>query len=121
MIEKIKVLFHIDRNDEETLILSLNNIRNFIEEANAENYTYEIILLANYKAPLLFLKNNINKNTLEFIKNLKEKGVKVLICEKSMKSLKITKEELIDECEITPSGVFTIAKLEKLGFAYIKP
>ncbi len=121
MSERIKVLFHIDRNDEEVLTLSLNNIKNFIDEAMVENYEYEIVLLANYQAPLLFLKKSINKNVLEIIKNLKENGVNFLICEKSMKSLKITKEELIDECETTPSGVFTIAKLEKQGFAYIKP
>ncbi|MFP3229800.1 MAG: DsrE family protein [Caldisphaera sp.] len=121
MIEKIKVVFHIDNDNDEILNLSLNNIRNLIDESVSENNLYEIVLVANYKAPLLFLKANINKDKLRFIKELKEKGVKFLICEKSMRALNIKREDLIEGCETTPSGVFKIADLEKEGFAYIKP
>ncbi|MGC8572759.1 MAG: DsrE family protein [Caldisphaera sp.] len=121
MNHKIKVVFHIDKDEDEILRLSLNNIKNFIDESLLENYLYEIALVANYKAPLLFLKSSINEDKLRFIKELNERGVKIYICERSMKALNIRKEDLIDYCKTTPSGVFKIAELEKEGFAYIKP
>lgn len=119
--KKLKVVFHIDIDSKEMLKLALNNIKNFIQESELEKYEYEIVLISNYRSPLLFLRKNIEKDVLDTIKTLKEKRVEFLVCENSMRSLGIKKEELIDECLTIPSGVFKIAQLEKEGFSYIKP
>ena len=52
---------------------------------------------------------------------LANRGVKFEICEITLKSRKLTKDQFIQEAGFTPSGVVRLAKLQKEGAAYIKP
>ena len=52
---------------------------------------------------------------------LKNRGVKFEVCEITLKNRGLKKEQFIEEADFTPSGVVRIAKLQKQGFAYIKP
>jgi len=52
---------------------------------------------------------------------LKGRGVDFEICEITLKNRGLKKEQFIQEADFTPSGVVRIAKLQKLGNAYIKP
>ena len=49
------------------------------------------------------------------------RGVKFEICEITLKNRNLKKEQFIQEADFTPSGVVRIAKLQKQGFAYIRP
>ena len=48
-------------------------------------------------------------------------GGKFEVCEITLKNRGLKKEQFIEEADFTPSGVVRIAKLQKQGFAYIKP
>ena len=50
-----RVVFHLDRDDQLPLKIALGNIKNLFNEI--ENA--KAIILANFKAPTLFLKSNI--------------------------------------------------------------
>ena len=47
--------------------------------------------------------------------------MKFQICEITLKNRDLKKEQFILEAEFTPSGVVRLAKLQKQGYAYIKP
>ncbi len=52
---------------------------------------------------------------------LKSRGVSFEVCEITLKNRGLKKAQFIEEADFTPSGVVRIAKLQKQGFAYIKP
>jgi uncharacterized protein len=52
---------------------------------------------------------------------LKSRGVAFEICEITLKNRGLKKEQFIQEANFTPSGVVRLAKLQKQGYAYIKP
>ncbi len=111
------VVFHIDRDDILPLKISLGNIKNLFKEI--ENG--QAIILANFKAPSLFLKSSIDNEIYELLKGLKNENVKIYICENSLKMLNISKNELIEECDFVKAGIKTLIELQNEGFAYIKP
>ena len=49
------------------------------------------------------------------------RGVKFEVCEITLRNRSLKKEQFLQEAEFTPSGVVRLAKLQKQGFAYIKP
>ena len=111
------VVFHIDREEPLSLKIALGNIKNLFKEI--ENG--QAVILANFKAPLLFLKNNIDHEIYESLKNIKKTNVKVYICENSLMMLNISKGDIIDECEFVRAGIVKLIELDVEGFAYIKP
>jgi len=52
---------------------------------------------------------------------LASRGVGFEICEITLKSRNLKKDQFIQEATFTPSGVVRIAKLQAQGSAYIKP
>ena len=52
---------------------------------------------------------------------LKARGVKFEVCEITLKNRELKKDAFLQEVDFTPSGVVRLAKLQKQGYAYIKP
>jgi len=52
---------------------------------------------------------------------LVSRGVKFEVCEITLKNRGLKKEQFIQEAEFTPSGVVRVTKLQKQGYAYLKP
>mgnify|MGYP003350905906 CR=1 FL=1 len=52
---------------------------------------------------------------------LAARGVKFEVCEITLKTRGLNKDQFLAEAEFTPSGVVRIAKLQQAGAAYIKP
>lgn len=52
---------------------------------------------------------------------LKSRGVSFEVCEITLKNRDLKREQFILEAEFTPSGVVRLAKLQRQGYAYIKP
>jgi len=56
--------------------------------------------------------------------NLKKQGIRFHVCGESLRSERIAyKKDLygVDEKDIVPSGVVTIAVLQAKGYSYVKP
>jgi intracellular sulfur oxidation DsrE/DsrF family protein len=49
------------------------------------------------------------------------RGVKFEVCEITLRNRNLKREQFMQEASFTPSGVVRLAKLQKQGFAYIKP
>ena len=66
-------------------------------------------------------KDRTDKPFIGLISGLRNRGVRFEICEITLKNRNLKKEQFIQEADFTPSGVVRLAKLQKQGFAYIKP
>ena len=80
------------------------------------NAKYEVVI---YNMGLEFLMPTKSKH-IATIKALHAKGVRFVVCENSMKSRKITKDQFIPEAEYVPAGIAEIVEKQEQGWSYIK-
>lgn len=111
------LLVHVDLPDESRFALALGNISNYLAALNGERCS--IVLLANGGAAR-FLAAKGNAQT-KAIAELAAAGVSFRVCANAMKKVPITKEDLLPGVEVVPAGIIEIVRLEREGFAYIKP
>ena len=114
-----KVVYHVDNAAAQGL-KGLRNIRNHIDtDPNAK------ITVVTHAFGVDFLMEGMKDvNGGAFagpVAALVARGVKFEVCEITLKNRNLKKDQFIQEAEFAPSGVVRIAKLQKQGFAYIKP
>jgi uncharacterized protein len=113
------VVYHIDDTSSQAL-KALRNIRNHIDTDPAAKIT-----VVTHAFGVDFLMEGMkDRNESPFsatVAALTARGVKFEICEITLKNRNLKKEQFIQEAEFTPSGVVRLAKLQKQGYAYIKP
>jgi len=127
---KQKVVYHINHDDPNAQAGALSNIQNHINAVGKENLDLKVVL--NGKGISLLIKPNALKNTPgngtdeipAEISGLKEQGVAFLVCANTLHANKMNYEnDLYDvnQADIVPSGVAELARLQGMGYAYIKP
>jgi len=115
---KTKVVFHVNRDDEETLLMALNNMENLRKNVPADEAA--VHLVANGVAVRLFRRERTAQYASR-IESLSGDGVQFSICNNSLNSLGIKDEELLESCQVVPAGIVEIIRLQAEGCAYIKP
>lgn len=114
-----KVAYHI--NDAAGQALgALRNAKNHLDtDATAQ------ITIVSHATGVDFLMQDAkdrNGNPYELaVQELVGRGVKFEVCEITLKNRGLKREQFIAEATFTPSGVVRLTKLQKQGFAYIKP
>jgi hypothetical protein len=113
------VVYHID--DAATQgIKGLRNIRNHLDTDPAARIT--VVTHANGVDFLMEGAKDANGSPFAGpVAALKARGVQFEICDITLRNRNLKREQFIQEAEFTPSGVVRLAKLQKQGFAYIKP
>jgi intracellular sulfur oxidation DsrE/DsrF family protein len=114
-----KVVYHVDNAAAQGL-KGLRNIRNHIDTDPG----VKITVVTHAEGVDLLLEGAKAANGTEYaplVSALKARGVVFEICEITLRSRGLKKEQFIQEAEFTPSGVVRIAKLQGQGNAYIKP
>ena len=114
-----KVVYHID-NSETQGLKGLRNVKNHIDT----DPTAQVTVVTHAEGVDFLMAGAKDRNGSDFagpVAALKARGVKFEVCEITLKNRGIKKEQFIEEADFTPSGVVRIAKLQKQGFAYIKP
>jgi intracellular sulfur oxidation DsrE/DsrF family protein len=114
-----KVVYHI--NDSANATALLRNVGNHLEV----DPTAKIVVVSHAQG-VDFLMNDAkdaNGNPYNIsVEKLAAKGVTFDVCEITMKSRKLNKQQFIPEVTYVPSGVAEIAKLQaREGYAYLKP
>ena len=115
---KAEVVFHIDREREDNLIMALNNITNLLREIPTEKTS--IYLVANGAAAKLFRRESALQYASD-LQSLSKKGVHFLVCRNSLNNFGISLEDLVEPCEVIPAGIVELIRLQTNGYAYIKP
>jgi intracellular sulfur oxidation DsrE/DsrF family protein len=117
-----KVVYHIDDADAQAT-KGLRNIRNHLDVAPDTK-----IIVVTHAAGIDFLmegakdKKNPNIDYASLVSALKARGVKFEVCEITLKTRNIKKDQFIMDADFTPSGVVRIGQLQsREHYAYIKP
>lgn len=117
-----KAAYHID-NAETQATKGLRNIRNHLDVAPATKIT----VVAHADGVDFLLdgakdKKNPNVDYAALVSALKARGVRFEVCEITLRSRGLKKDQFNLDADFTPSGVARIAQLQnREGFAYIKP
>jgi len=130
---KQKVVYHVNYDDPQTQAGALRNIQNHINAVGAENLDLKVVmhgkgltlLLTPDAAANTKLKTgNATEQMQAKISGLKDQGVGFQVCANTLKGKKVDREaDLydVDEADIVPSGVAELARLQAMGYTYIKP
>ena len=57
----------------------------------------------------------------ERLAGLMQKGLSVRLCRNALNSFGVSQDALLDGLDIVPAGIAELVRLQKEGFAYIKP
>ena len=130
---KQKVVYHINYDDPATQAGALRNIQNHINAVGAENLDLKVVMHGKGLTLLLTpdaaghtkLKTGNATDVIQAkIAGLKDQGVGFEVCANTLKGKQIDYvKDLYDveESDIVPSGVAELARLQGMGYSYIKP
>ena len=131
---KQKVVYHINYDNPKQQAGALRNIQNHINAVGAENLDLKVVLHGNGLALLLepdslaklkkFKHANADETMTARIDSLKNQGVNFNVCANTVRGRKVDVENdlyNVDKSDIVPSGVAEVARLQAMGYAYIKP
>ncbi len=101
----------------------LRELRNIGAHVAATEGNVEIRLVSFSGGVKVFQQAMTDPELAKAIDGVLEKGVRLLLCRNTMRALNLTAEDVyrITEDDIVPSGVAEIARLQGLGFVYLKP
>jgi uncharacterized protein len=114
----VRVLFHLDSEEDETFGLALENIKNLLKETPPGKSS--VYLVVNGKAVKLLLKDKIANHT-PMVDELCRAGVRFSACGNSLARHGIDASDIPDLWEICPAGILLIIRLQHNGYAYVKP
>lgn len=131
---KQKVVYHINYDNPKKQAGALRNIQNHINAVGAENLDLKVVLHGNGLALLLepdslaklkkFKYANADDTMTAKIDSLKDQGIEFNVCENTVKGRKVdvdTDLYNVEKKDIVPSGVAEVARLQQMGYSYVKP
>ena len=119
-----KVVYHNDGGGPDNasyFTRMLNSIHNHIEAVGKEHV--EIRVVDHGSGLELFQLANTNKDLASRLDDLRELGVRFLICANTLKERQIDWRSLygVTQNDIVPSGAAELARLQGMSFVYIHP
>lgn len=111
-----KVVFQVSDGDAAKWNLALNNAKNVQDELGASKVDIEIVA---YGPGIGMLK--IDATTSNRISDAIKSGIKIVACENTMTSQKLTKADMHPDIGYVPAGVVELIKRQREGWAYIRP
>jgi intracellular sulfur oxidation DsrE/DsrF family protein len=101
----------VDTLQQKAIINQLTNLTTHWPKAK-----YEVVI---HSMGLPFVMSGKSKQ-IQAIKVLRAKGVRFLVCENTLKSQKVSKDQLLSEVEYVPVGIAEIVEKQEQGWTYIK-
>jgi len=115
-----KVIYHLNQGNEQASD-ALRNINNHLSAVP----DVKIVVVTHSKGVDFLMEGAEDKNKNPYsipVAALAKKGVEFRVCEITLKSRNLKKEQFISEVKYVPSGVAEVAKLQsREGFSYVKP
>jgi uncharacterized protein len=120
-----KVVYHINFGGGETgddYRPAMTNIQNHIDAVGVENLEVMVVL---HGDGLGLLRSALDNQALQMdVTSLKTQNVEFRVCQITLDRRDISYEDDLFEVwedDIVPSGVAEVARLQQMGYAYIKP
>lgn len=111
------VVLHVDSDEPKVLNLALNNAANYKNGLPGESF--RMVLVANGPAVTLFTADHAELAARGA--ELAAMGLDIRLCANALKSHGIASDALWPDSHVVPAGVVEIVRLQREGFAYIKP
>ena len=130
---KQKVVYHVNYDNPKTQAGALRNIQNHINAVGAENLDIKVVMHGKGLTLLLtpdaaartkLPSGNATDEIQAKISGLKDQGIDFEVCSNTLRGKKVDFESDlydVDKADIVPSGVAELARLQQMGYAYIKP
>ena len=129
---KQKVVYHVNYYDAKQQTAALRNIQNHINAVGTDNLELVVVLHGDGVSLLLepdglegsrMKEGNASDEMQARVAGLKQQGVSFNVCENTLKGRKVDVDYLYDlsEGDVVPSGVAELARLQAMGYTYIKP
>jgi uncharacterized protein len=111
-----KVVIQVSDNDEAKWNLILNNAKNLQSALGKDNVDIEIVAFG--PGINMFKMESTVGNR---VSDARASGVKVEICENTMKAMKLAHADMLDNVGYVPGGVVEIMQRQKQGWTYLRP
>lgn len=111
------LLLHIDSKDENVMRMVLRNANNYLNALPQEKFELDIV--ANGGGVVHFTRGHADFARL--VEELAQRGVKFKLCANAMNDHGLTKDMIWPVCQVVPAGLVEIVRLQRSGFAYVKP
>jgi len=121
---KQKVVYHVNYTggeNDKAYLGAMRNIQNHINAVGAENIDLKVVLHGNGVGLLKSAKATGKVQTA--VANLRSQNVGFQVCNNTLVGRKITLDQLYEvfDEDVVPSGVAELARLQQMGYVYIKP
>ncbi|MBS0149650.1 MAG: DsrE family protein [Nitrospira sp.] len=113
-----RVVLHLNSGDEKVQRGALNNIKNLYQEFSPQSLRVELVVHG-AGLPLLIKKGTPFAAELTELRHAY--GVNYTACSNTMKTMKVTREDLVDEVGDTVPAMVRLLERQEQGWAYIKP
>lgn len=113
-----RVVIHLNSGEEKVQRAALNNIRNLYNELGPQKLTVELVVHG-AGLPLLVKKGTTFADELTDLK--RTYGVNYTACSNTMKTMRVTREDLISEVDDTAPAMVRLMERQEQGWVYIKP
>ena len=110
------LVVHVDLPEEQRFVMALNNMSNYL--AALPGQPCQVVLLANGGAVPHLTKTAAHADR---IGELQTQGVTFRVCANALRNAALSSDDLLDGVEVVPAGVVELVRLQREGFAYIKP
>ena len=110
------VVIQVSDDDAKKWNLTLNNANNIQQALGAANVDIEIVA---YGPGVNMLK--FDSVVADRVDEAIKAGVKIVACQNTMKSLKLTKNDMMSTIGYVPAGIIELIKKQHEGYAYIRP
>lgn len=119
-VEQVKhrLLIQVSEDSIERLMAALNAAKFVQAQYGAPNVEIEIVV---YGPGVQTLKYYAPRPIPDRVKQEKYNGIRILVCDYSMRAAKLRPSDMLREVSYVPSGVVEIMEKEQLGWTYIQP
>jgi uncharacterized protein len=111
-----KVIFQVSDDDPAKWNLVLNNARNIQQDVGKDNVDIEVVAYGPGLG-MLKLQSPVTARVGEAI----GQGVKLMACENTMNSRKVTKADMLPDIGYVKAGVVELMVKQQQGYSYIRP
>lgn len=113
-MKKYRAVIHLAEIDRANL--ALNNVANLISDLGEDETEVEVV--ANSEGVRALLGAG---PFAERIGELAARGTKFVVCARSLRAMRMERDEFIEEVEVVPSGTGELVKRQSEGWAYVRP
>ncbi|MBD5557719.1 MAG: hypothetical protein HDQ92_03990 [Desulfovibrio sp.] len=111
---------HLDARDPAILALVLRNAENYLNGLPGESFRLDVVANGG-GAPLFAAEGPEFAEAKAKVAALIKRGVRFKLCANALAEHGIDHARLWPGCQVVPAGLVEVVRLQREGFAYIKP